>query len=321
MKKGTNKLTLEDFARLFGTKTGDLPKDCLDLISKNDFSYKILDKDESDATILTILKKIESGELSVAGKEDEKRWEKYWGKVFDNLVETDYNLKKLIPEYIKHVQLVRFDRKFILPENKMFWTNWINIFKCWFFGKYLKDVDSIHEFGCGTGQNLVKLAKIFPDKKLYGYDWVKPSVNIVNSLAKKHSLNLKGKQFDMFAPDESLSFEPNSAVLTVHALEQIGANFEKFLDFVVGKSPALCINIEPICELWDEENLVDYLAVKFHEKRNYLRGYLNYLHKLEKEGKIEILKVQRVPFGNLFHEAYSYIIWRPKIKIKNKTKK
>ncbi len=313
MRKKIYELTLEDFACLFGAEVEDIPKDCRNLISKNNFSYRKLKDNERDMTILAILKKIESEELPVAGEQGEGRWKKDWKEILKNFVETDHDLTGLVPKYMRQARFARLYKDYVIPEDEKFWVNWFNVFRQWLFGKYLKDIDNIYEFGCGTGQNLVMLAKIFPEKKLYGYDWVKPSVDIINLLAEKCGYNLKGQLFNMFSPNESLNFSRSSAVLTIHALEQLGADFEKFLNFLIKKSPDLCINVEPIYELYDAKNLIDYLAIKFHKKRNYLQGYLSRLRQLEKEGKIEILKIQRVSFGSLYHDSYSYIIWRPKI--------
>ena len=63
---------------------------------------------------------------------------------------------------------------------------------------------------------------------------------------------------------------------------------------------------------YNKNNIIDYLAIRYHKKRNYLYGYLTRLQELESEGKIEILKTQRVCFGILYHEAYSFVMWRPK---------
>ena len=52
--------------------------------------------------------------------------------------------------------------------------------------------------------------------------------------------------------------------------------------------PALCVHIEPMAEMYDTSNLLDYLAYRFHIKRNYPIGFLPLLHQLEKEEKIRI---------------------------------
>jgi hypothetical protein len=69
--------------------------------------------------------------------------------------------------------------------------------------------------------------------------------------------------------------------------------------------------MEPLLDLYDQDNLVDYLAVRFHTFRGYLSGFLPRLRQLEAEKRIEILKVQRMNFGSLYHEGYSFVVWRP----------
>jgi len=310
-------LTLNNFAQKFGVKTEDMPDDCRKLISKTNFSYRELKEDERDQVILDIFKKIESGELSVAGKKKQGRWRKGWQEILKDFIDSNYNIAKLSPQYMKPAHFIRLNQDYVMPKDSMFEFKWLNVFRIWFFKKYLKDVDNIYEFGCGTGCNLVALANLFPKKKLYGLDWVKAPLNIIKLLAKRYNYNIEGHLFNIFSPDESLNFPQNSAVLTFDALEQIGPNYERFLNFLLKKAPTLCLNVEPITELYDEYNLVDYLAIKFQKKRNYLEGYLNRLNELEDEGKIEIIKIKKVSFGGLYHDPYSYIVWKPKIYKKN----
>jgi len=314
MQKETYKLTLKDFACLFGTDVKDIPKACKDLISKTDFSYRKLKQNERDIVMLDVLKNIDSGQFSIAGKEKRNRWKKGWQEIFKNFIKSNYDIAKLAPQYdVKPARFIRLNQDYVAPKDSMFEIKWLSIFRRWIFRKYLGGVDNIYEFGCGTGQNLAILANLFPRKKLYGLEWVQAPLNIIKLLAKKHNYNIKGHLFDIFSPNQNFNFLPNSAVLTRASLEQIGKDYDKFLNFLLKKSPALCIHIEPIAELYNENNIVDYLAVKFQRKRNYLDGYLNRLKELEKEGKIEIVKIHRVPLGSLHLDPYSYIIWRPKI--------
>ena len=190
--------------------------------------------------------------------------------------------------------------------------NFYKIFRSWIFSEYLFGFDTIYEFGCGTGFNLVELAKLYPEKKLHGLEWVSPSVEILRLLREKCGYNITGHLFDMFSPDKNLEVTPTSAFLAIGALEQIGKNFEPFLEFVLEKRPAIFVHVDSITELYGENNLSDYLALKHDIKRNYLQGYLTRLRELEKEGRVEIMKVQKVSCGGLYHDGYSYIIWKPK---------
>ena len=76
--------------------------------------------------------------------------------------------------------------------------------------------------------------------------------------------------------------------------------------------PEICVHIETISELYDNENLLDYLAFGFDRKRGYLDGFLNELKQLESMGKIELINVLKLSFGTLYHDGYSIIVWRPK---------
>jgi hypothetical protein len=186
------------------------------------------------------------------------------------------------------------------------------IFRHWLFRKYLSEFDAIYEFGCGTGFNLVELAKLYPKKILHGLEWVEPPQKIMKILRERHGYNITGHLFDMFSPDKNLEVVPGSAFLAIGALEQLGDNFESFLKFVLEKKPSIFVHVDSFVELYDENNLSDYLALKHDIKRNYLNGYLTRLRELEKDGRVEIMQVQKVPCGGLYHDGYSHVIWKPK---------
>jgi hypothetical protein len=69
--------------------------------------------------------------------------------------------------------------------------------------------------------------------------------------------------------------------------------------------------MEPLLDLYDEANLVDYLAIRYHKKRGYLNGFLPALRDLAAKGRVEILDMRRFYFGSFYHEGYSYVAWRP----------
>ena len=62
-------------------------------------------------------------------------------------------------------------------------------------------------------------------------------------------------------------------------------------------------------ELYDENNLVDYLAIRFHLKRGYSVGLLPFLFEKESKGEIRIKRVKRLYFGNDRMEGYTYMVW------------
>lgn len=311
-KKFINQLTVEDFARSFGTTVADIPDKCQELITKTDFRYKILEEEERDKVILDVLRNIESDRQVIGAPERQDVWEKGWAENLQDFIKSDYDLKKLAPKFIRPGQPIRLNRNYILPSNPNFELDYYSVFRLWLFQKYLSNFDYIYEFGCGTGFNLVVLARLYPEKQLYGLDFVPASVALVNKLGEVYGWNITGHLFDMLSPDNNFKIDDNSAIFTIGAIEQLASNFEPFLQFVLKCPPELCLHVEPTIELYDENNLVDYLAMKFHRKRGYTENYLTRLRALETQNRIQILKVQRPFFGSLYMEGYSYIVWRAK---------
>jgi SAM-dependent methyltransferase len=307
-----SELSLEDFARLFGTTIDDIPDDCRELITEMDFRYRELSGDERDKVLLDILKKIGSGQLTVVGKKKRVIWEKGWSENLQNFLKKNYDINELIPRYYRPGQVLRIYRNYATTYDPNFEFNFFKVFRLWFFKKYLKDAESVYEFGCGPGHNLIALAELYPEKRIHGLDWAVASRDLVNKIAEAYKYNITGHLFDMFSPDENMEIANSSVIMTIGTLEQLGRDYESFLQFLLKKSPMLCLNVEPFCELYDKNHLLDYIAIKYQEKRKYLVGYLNRLRQLESEGKIEILKTQRMLFGGLHYDGWSFVVWKPK---------
>lgn len=305
-------LTLEDFARSFDTTVENIPEDCKELITKTDFRYKILVGEERDKVLLNVLKKIEADKQIIGAPERQEVWEKGWTENLEDFIKSGYDLNKLLPKFIRPNRAIRLNRNYILPANPNFELDYFSVFRLWLFKKYLKGFDTIYEFGCGTGFNLAVLAQLYPKKILHGLDFVPSSVDLVNKIGEVYSWKLTGHIFDMLTPDENFEIADNSAIFTIGAVEQLASDFEGFLQFLLKRTPALCIHVEPTIELYDKNNLIDYLAIKFHRKRGYTENFLTRLRELEAQNEIEILKVKRLFFGSQYMEGYSCMVWKPK---------
>jgi len=305
----TKTLKLKDLALLLGAKENDLSA-CQTLINQFDFRYKLFNQRERETIFLDILKIIESSNLLPAGPPQKKDWEKRWLSILEKFVASGYSLDRLIPDFFQRIRPIRIGRDFGRPLDQNFELNLYTVFRRWLFQKYLNKSRVIYEFACGTAFNLVELAKLFPDKELHGLDWVYPPKEIIAILAKKYGYKITGHTFDVADPNPNFPIDPEGAILTINGLEQLGTNFESFLQFVLKKSPRLCVQVEPLEELYDTNQLPDYLALKFNYKRHYLSGYLTRLRQLEKKGRIKIIQVHKMPCG-LYHEGHSFVVWKP----------
>jgi len=304
-------VNFEDFVESFGAQKEGMPDECRELIEKGDFKYEILEGEDRDAVLLDVLRKLETDKQVIGAEERKDVWHDGWQESLEEFIESNYDPRKLVPKFIRPNKVIRFNGQYIKPENPNFELDYYSVFRKWLFLTYFKDFENIYEFGCGTGFNLLELSDMYPDKHLYGSDFVQSSVDLVNKIGEVSSLSLEGFLFDMIHPDKSAVLKDKSLVFTIGAIEQLAGKFEEFLQYLLDNSPGLCVHVEPTVELYDEDNLLDYLAARFHRKRGYTEGFLPRLQELEKEGKVEIVKVKRLFFGSLFMEGYNLIIWKP----------
>ncbi len=280
------------------------------LVKSLGLSFERLTLIERDQVILKILNTLKVPSPFKAGKNKNNIWEKGWREVFENIQQNGVSEKTLRPQYFQY-DIIRFGKDFAKVFDKCFEYLLYNEVRKVFFKKYLAPYDKIYDFGCGTGTTLLILAKLFPGKKLIGCDWVKSSSKIIEFLSESLSLPIQAQEFNMLncKGQENINSCNKTAFITTHSMEQLGENYNKFLEFIVRKRPGICLHIEPIIELYDSKNLYDYLAMEYHKKRNYLSGFLPKLLEWQKDKKIEIQTLQRLNFGSLFHEGYTLIAW------------
>jgi len=178
---------------------------------------------------------------------------------------------------------------------------------------YLENFTSVYEFGCGTGHNLLRIRSRLPNVNLIGLDWANSSQALISQIAIDTSdPKFTAENFDYFKPNRNLKIMENSAVITVASLEQTGTKFSEFIDYLVEQKPSMVVHIEPMWEPLDETNLMDYLSIKYFEKRNYLNGLQKYIEQLANQGQVEIIKKDRTYVGSFYIDGYSLLIWKPK---------
>lgn len=204
--------------------------------------------------------------------ERRETWERCWGS------------GPMVPEYFSPGELEKFSD-----------------LRAELFERYkLADRTEVSEFGCGTGHNLAPL--VGKGVRLRGFDWSENAVKIAGRF-------IEAQVFDMLHPDYSAKLD--GVALTVHAMEQLGADFIPFVSYLQVNKPLLCIHIEPIEELYDENDPHDAACLDYHRKRGYLSGFLTYLRGMQDGGHAEIIEVTKSPRWGMNHDAYSVIVWRP----------
>ena len=303
-------LRVKEFSKLFGISEAEMPKECIDLINKKDFRYSFFSQEDRDSLLLKKVKRIYKKQFTVSGKEEKEKWKNGWEEILNNFIKSGYDKKSLIPQYVRNGFPITLFKDYVKSFDDNFENNFVEVLRLFILLKYLKNSDNIYEFGAGTGFNLLAMAEQLPEKNYYGCDWVVQSKKIIDLIRDNFKLNIKGSVFDMFDPDFGMTIEENSSVFTIGSLEQLGENYEKFIEFLLSKPFSKYVHVNSILEKYDCENsLIDYLIHKMEVDRNYCNGFFTKLIELEKNGVIKINTMHRVECGSFMGDGYSITVW------------
>lgn len=281
-------------------------------VETSDLTYDVLSPAERDAYLIEVVEELMKPNVVKAGPHRQADWETGWGENLA-ILQRGTPAEAIVPRYHGKRSLVRWRQEVVRPLEPLFDYRIHTIIVDWAIDTFLKDVGNLYEFGCGPAYHLLRARQFNPATKLVGLDWATASQKIIGEIAARGiETNIQGFHFDFFKPDYSIKMPPGSGIYTVAALEQVGANFEPFLQFLLEKRPAVCVHLEPIDELMDSGNLIDRLSVLYSRKRNYLNGFLPRLRRLQEEGVVTIHKEQRTYSGSFFLEGHSLVVWSPK---------
>jgi len=304
-------LTLEDLARLSG-QPAEFVSETLANEDLSALTYRHLTPQEETDLQARIKDILADDTVTKAGGDTLPRWTDGWGEVLERVRQEGVSADTLRPQYFRH-DLLRLEGHYIRASSVDFERRLFELFKILLFRRYLADIPHVAEIGCGTGANLYQLHKMFPEKRLTGCDWAPPSQELLKLIGSETGANIHPVNFNMRTLEgrDKIDVGPDTAIVTLHAMEQLGDDFEAFLGMILDSKPALCVHLEPIAELYEAGLKFDQDGLNYHNKRRYLSGYFNKLNKLYSAKKIEIVHAHRAKFGSTFQEAYTTIVWRP----------
>jgi len=284
-----------------------------DTLRPPELVYRPLTETEAAAAIVGIETVIRDKPLRMVGADDPAVWEHGWAELADQLASQKITTHTLRPQYYHGEVPCRLFGGLVEQVTPDF-EYWVGLcVRLATFAEFLQGQRHIVEFGCGTGINLLLLAQLMPGTRLMGCDWAAPSQRILAQIARETGEAVDGHRFNMLtATGECGPIGADTAVLTVHALEQLGAAWQPFLDFLMARRPALCVHVEPLVELYETTPLDD-LARRYHRKRGYLDGFVPAIQALAARGLAEILTLRRTAFSGLYQEAYSVLVWQLRV--------
>ena len=275
-----------------------------------DLSSHEASREDRDAYVREMLDRIRSPLIERSEDENRAVWERGWQQNLEEARAGGFAPHTLKPKYFRGNRFLRWQRGLVVSENPQIEYDLFVLARRLLFGWYLPGIRTIYEVGSGSGNNLRLLSELFPEARIIGLDWVAPAVQLANELGTVTGRKIEGRRFDMLNPDASFTLEPGSAVVTIHALEQLGDRHGALLDWLAAARPALVLHYEPILEFYDEAILFDYLALWYSQRRRYLTGFWTEISARRDAGRLEVLAAQRPGVGGVYHEA-SVIVWKP----------
>jgi hypothetical protein len=303
-------VTPDIFAGLFPREGKTLFPSTLEMLSKADTRFRPASSAEYDEYLLHYLSLLKRNEIVRDTEQNHQAWLRGWTESMNEIIASGPSAIACRPKYFRGSKFFRWRKGLVTTPNPQLEYDLFVAARHQIFRYWLSDAPSIHELGCGSGGNLWLLQEIFPDKKIRGYDWVEPSVKIAEGIGKSTGHDVGGSILNFLEPPARVPLDTGAAVITIHALEQIGNRFGPLLDSILAARPSIVVHYEPVIEYYDSANVLDYLAIWYSEKRSYLNGLPGALHALQKAGRIEILEEHRPQLGGTLHEA-SLIVWRP----------
>jgi SAM-dependent methyltransferase len=196
--------------------------------------------------------------------------------------------------------------RFMALNGKLFkgkWNDYTEKYKSQIFDVLNKYVDEpIVDLGCGLGYLLFQLYhRNF--KELEGYDLSENAISLLKKYCQK-----KNYQINFGVLDLNKQFPPgiieNKIVFTHTSLEQLKNYMPNVLKNIIDGKPKIVINFE-----------VDYNSESFWTRRyigarDYQDNLVQELRKLEKQKKIEILSIKKLPWSLSPLNQPSVIKWK-----------
>ena len=134
-------------------------------------------------------------------------------------------------------------------------------------------IESITEYGCGIGRNLLYLKQQFPALKCYGYELVSEAVEIARRAAKKFDEDVEYSQLDYLRDgSEKFVFPATDLAFTMFSLEQLPSGCDLALQNMLLRTRLGSIHLEPVPENYPY-TLRGWIARVQHHKIGYLSGF------------------------------------------------
>lgn len=162
--------------------------------------------------------------------------------------------------------------------------------------------ESVVELGCGLGHLLFQLHhRNF--KKLEGFDLSENAISLLKKYCQKKNYPIHFDTLDLIKPLPDGIIE-NKVVFTHTCLEQLKNYMPNVIQNIIHGRPKIVINFEVD---YDSE---PFMVKEYFKARDYQNNLVRELRKLEKQKKIEIISIKKLPLTLSPLNRVSAITWK-----------
>jgi hypothetical protein len=304
-------ITLSDFAGYFCVSPEAVPEEIAADLARIDTRYREATKEELEKYIDYFIKKVTKRTARRSDEANQEIFERGWT---ENLEATskEFGFEAIRPKYYQNLPpyYPGPDGRMYFCKNRNMPIDMLALYVEYLFLSLFSGFESVHEFGSGSGQNLLTMAGLSaPSQKLVGYDWTDSGVRLADLIGEKTGRDVTGRHFDLLNPDYSVDIQ-GQAVFTVLAIEQLADRTEAFLEFLLTKKPGLVVNIEPDSGLKAGDSMYSNLSDLYLSLRGQSQNYYQALKKQETVGRLTIKQAHPLPWLFSFSNI-ACLIWKP----------
>jgi SAM-dependent methyltransferase len=111
------------------------------------------------------------------------------------------------------------------------------------------NAQSITEFGCGVGRNLLYMKRLMPHAQVYGYELCQEGVDVARAAAVKFDIDVKYERLDYLTMSAGGAlFPPTDVAFTCFSLEQLPRGIDLALANILGRCKMGSVHLEPVPE-------------------------------------------------------------------------
>jgi SAM-dependent methyltransferase len=178
---------------------------------------------------------------------------------------------------------------------------------------YTEHASELVELGCGTGYNILSLARTGYWRKIYGYDISETGITTARTVAGRFGLrNCNFNLLDLTNIDyETSRLLRGKTVFTYYCMEQLKHQTGKVIQGLLSAGVRRVVHIEPATEMLRLASCRDWITRLYIFRNDYQDNLLKTLHAFESHHRLKILDSYRLFYAPTIRHDPMLVCWEP----------